>query len=245
MRKFLFLFFLVALIATSCVMDNSTSDVLHNSTGTVSFSTDMARGISASIEYPSLLDKVWVLTATKTDNGNTEGSGTYDDFILTDTLTLSVGSWRFTITDSSGSITGSVDAIIKVGSNLVSIAVHSTASKGTLSIEDCSFLVSKIGRVNYVDCYVDDARMNGTEWVISESMSEDGDYYVLPTISLQLSEGIHSVRLYFGMDNGGQSSDTVNIRVVKGMVTHLTIGEQDGNLSVTVYFEQVEAIYED
>ena len=78
MRKFLFLFLLVALIATSCVMDNSTSDVLHNSTGTVSFSTDMARGISASIEYPSLLDKVWVLTATKTDNGNTEGSGTYD-----------------------------------------------------------------------------------------------------------------------------------------------------------------------
>ena len=215
------------MICASCSQD----DVLDNSVGVISFDTSIARGITASIDYPSLLDKTWNLIATKLDGGQKVGEGEYDNILLTDTLgPFTVGSWRFTITDSEGLITGSVDTTIKAGSNTISITVRSTANKGTLLIENCNFLESKIGaHVNYVDCYVDDNRVNGTDWAVSPSMTEDGDYYVLPTLSLQLSGGIHTIRLYYGADNGGTSSETISIRVVNGMTTHFSLGEQEGN----------------
>lgn len=104
---------------------------------------------------------------------------------------------------------------------------------------------SKIGaKVNYVDCYVDDNRVNGTDWVVNPSMTEDGDLYTLPTISLQLAGGVHTIRLYFGADNGGTSTETVSIRVVNGMTTRFSIGEHEGNLSVSVSFDVVDAIVE-
>ena len=148
MKKSLF-FVLLVLIFCSCTLDNSVSDVLDNSVGTVSFCTDISRGVTASIEYPTLLDKTWTLVTTKMDNGGTVGQDTYENFLLTDTLTLSVGSWRFVITDSEDKITGAVIATIKAGSNTVSLTVHSTKNKGTLSFENCNYLTSKIGQVLY------------------------------------------------------------------------------------------------
>ena len=59
---------------------------------------------------------------------------------------------------------------------------------------------------------------------------------------MNLEEGIHTIRLYYGTDSGGFSSDTISVRVVNGMVTHFTIGEQEGNMSVLVSFDQVEAL---
>ena len=139
--------------------------------------------------------------------------------------------------------TGSVTTTIKPGSNTISIPLHSTSNKGTLLVENCNFLKSKVGaKVNYVDFYVDEQRLNGTEWVVTDAMTEDGDYYVLPTLTLQLSGGVHSIRLYYGADNGGFSSETVNIRIVNGMTTHFSIGEQSGNLAMSVYFEILDAI---
>lgn len=237
MRKIVFFLFL-ALLLVSC-----SHDVLNNSTGYVSFTADRSRGVSAFIEYPALLDKTWTLEAVKTDSGAATGAGTYEDVVLTDAFgPFSVGSWTFTITSSDGSITGSVDTTIKAGSNSVAITVRSTSTKGTLLIEDCSFLASKTGEVNYVDCYVDDARVNGTDWVVSAAMTEDGDYYVLPDLSVQLSGGIHTVRLYYGTNNGGFSSETVSVRVVNGMTTHFSIGEREGSLLVSVSFDIVEAL---
>lgn len=105
MRKFL-LFVLLIAVLTACTLDNSTS-VLDNSVGFVSFDSSVSRGILASIEYPSLLDKTWTLAATKLDGGQRTGEGQYEDIVLTDSLgPFSVGSWRFTITDSEGTITG-------------------------------------------------------------------------------------------------------------------------------------------
>ena len=244
MRK-AFLFVLLLAVLVSCTLDNSTS-VLDNSVGFVSFDSSVSRGILASIEYPSLLDKTWTLVATKLDGGQRTGEGQYEDIVLTDSLgPFSVGLWRFTITDSEETITGSVDTTIKAGNNSIPITVRSTSTKGTLSIENCNFLESKIGaKVNYVDCYVDDNRVNGTDWAISPSMTEDGDLYTLPTITLQLSGGVHTIRLYFGADNGGTSTETVSVRVVNGMTTRFSIGEHEGNLSVSVSFDVVDAIVE-
>jgi len=73
-------------------------------------------------------------------------------------------------------------------------------------------------------------------------VAEDGDLYTLPTIALQLAGGIHTVRLYYGADNGGTSTETVSIRVVNGMTTHFSVGEREGNLSVSVAFDIQEAI---
>lgn len=241
MRKIVFLIEIVLILATACVLDNSTD----NRTGMVSFDTGISKGVTASIDYPNLLDKEWTLTATKKDAGATEGQGTHE-IILTDSVgPFSVGAWEFAVTDSDNLYTGTANANINVGANTVNITVHSTSNKGTLSIEECNFLVSKIGQVNYVDCYIDESRVNGTDWVVSSSMTDDGDLYVLPTITTKLNEGVHTVRLYYGTNNGGVSSDTVKVRVVNGMVTHFSIGEQEGNLSVAISFDVVEALVYD
>ena len=240
MRKILIVLAIVIGVLVSC-----SQNTLDNSVGSVRFVADVSRGVSASIEYPTLLDKVWTLTATKLDNGGTIGQGTYEDVLLTDSFgSFSVGSWRFTITDSDNSITGSVNTTIKAGNNTVSLTVHSTASAGVLSIEECNFLTSKIGAVLYVDLYVDEERINAP-WAMSQLTSEDGDYYVLPTVTLNLAEGIHSVRFYYGTDAGGVSSETIRIRVVKGMITHFSLGEQEGNLTITVAFDEINALVGD
>ena len=171
------------------------------------------------------------------DGGASTGAGIYDDFLLTDTLgDFSVGVWRFTITDTDNTITGTVNQNIHAGENDVAITVHSKSSSGTLSVEGCNFILSKAGNVLYVDLYIDNERVN-TGWVTAQLESEDGDYYELPTVSEKLREGVHTVRLYYATDNGGTSSDTVSVRIVGGMTTHFSIGEQEGTLSFSVSFD--------
>ena len=189
--------FIVMGIVVLVMLASCTQNVMTDDLGTITFTTDMSRGISASIEYPALLDKTWTLVAQKKDKGGTTGEGTYENFLLTDDLNpFSVGLWQFTITDSTGKISGSVTTNVKAGNNAVPISVHSTANKGILSIENCNFLISKIGNVLYVDLYLDGERIN-TDWVTAQLTSEDGDYYVLPTITQNLSQGVHTVRLYY------------------------------------------------
>ena len=236
MRK-VFLFVLLLAVLVSCTLDNSVSEV-----GFVSFDSSVSRGVTAYIEYPSLLDKTWTLQAEKLDGKSSTGAGQYDNIVLTDTVgPFSVGQWRFTITDSENSVTGSVIANITAGNNNISITVHSKASNGTLSLEECNFLKSKIGEVLYIDLYIDEERVN-TPWTKDNFITEDGNYYLIPTATVQLSEGIHSVRFYYGTDAGGVSSETINIRVVKGMITHFTLGEQEGNMVIAVSFDEVEAL---
>ena len=236
MKKLLYILFTLLLLS-SCTLHNSVADV-----GYFRFDPAQSRGVSASITYPNLLDKTWTLTAAKLDNKATTGEGTYDNVVLTDSFgPFSVGSWRFTITSADGSITGSVTTNIKAGDNTVSITVHSTATTGTLSFEDCNFLESKVGHVLYVDPYVDDNRINAP-WTVANFITDDDNYFVLPTFTMNLEEGIHTIRLYYGTDSGGFSSDTISVRVVNGMVTHFTLGEQEGNMSVLVSFDQVEAL---
>ena len=231
MRKGLLLLVVLALMC-SCSSDK---------TGTVRLSADSSRGISAYIEYPSLLDKTWTLSAEKVDGART-GEGQYENIVLTDELgPFSTGQWRFTITDSENKITGTKLQTINAGTNTVSITVHSTASKGILSVENCNLLLSRTGDVSYVDLYIDNERIN-TSWVISQIASDDGDYYELPTVTETLSEGIHTVRLYYATPSGGVSSDTVSVRIVKGMTTHFSIGEHEGNLAISVSFDTQEAI---
>lgn len=235
MKKLVFLLFAVLLLV-SCTENDGT--------GYLSITAEQSRGITASIEYPTLLDKVWNLTAEKLDNKGNIGEGTYDDVLLTDTIgVFSIGEWRFTITDSENKITGYVTTTIKAGANRVGITVHSTASKGTLIMDGCNLLLSKEGDVTKVDLYVDEQRVN-TQWLIENLSSEDGDYYVLPDVSVQLTEGTHTIRLYYALNNGGRSSDTVRVRIVNGAVTRFTIGEQEGNLYLTVSFDTVEALEE-
>ena len=236
MKKIIPFIFCLLLLCVSCAEHDP-------ALGTITFDTSVSRGITASIDYPSLLDRTWTLTAVK-NGGEDTGAGTYEDLLPTDAIgPFSVGSWTFTITDSQNLFTGSVTTTIKPGNNTISITLHSTSSKGTLLVENCNFLKSKVGaNVNFVDCYIDENRMNGTEWVVTDAMTEDGDYYVLPTLSFQIAGGVHTIRLYYGADNGGFSSENVNIRVVNGMTTHFSIGEQAGNLAVSVSFDIQDAI---
>lgn len=240
MRK-IFLFLIAAAVVVLC---SCTQDVLYNSTGTVTFEAALSRGVTASIDWPSLTDKVWNLTATKTDGGEATGQGTYEELVLADSIgPFSVGTWEFTVTDTTGSWTGTVTKVITAGSNTVAFDICSTAAKGTLSVENCNFLVSKIGtEVSRVDCYVDDSKISKSDWLISPDMTEDGDYYVLPTLTSQLAGGVHTIRLFYNTNNGGTSSETFSFRVVNGMTTHITIGEQEGNASFTVAFAIVEAL---
>lgn len=238
MRKS-FLFILLALLVL-CSCSQANVDQL----GILAFDTSLSRGVSASIDYPTLTNKTWNLTATKADGGADTGAGTYEEIVLTDSIgPFSVGSWAFTITDTTGKWTGSVNAEIKPGVNRISFSIRSTSNQGELSVEGCDFLVSKIGAaVNYVDCYVDEQRINGTEWVVTPAMTEDGDRYVLPTVTTNLPGGIHTIRLYYGADNGGRSSDPVSFRIVNGMTTHITIGEQEGNIMILIAFDIQEAL---
>lgn len=227
---------ILSMIFVSC-SQRGASDV-----GYVSFDTSTSRGISAFIEYPSLLDRTWNLTAVKLDSNGTIGAGTYEDILMTDAIgPFSVGRWRFAITDSAGKITGTSETTVKPGNNTIPVTVHSTETKGTLSVENCNFLLSKTGNVLYVDLYIDGERIN-TNWVTAQLSSEDGDYYVLPTITQNLSEGIHTIRLYYTTDGGGQSSETVSVRIVNGMTTHFSIGEHEGSLAFSVAFEETSAI---
>ena len=231
-------FILVLILIVSCSQQNLSD------TGYISFSTEVSRGITASIEYPSLLDKTWNLTATKTDGGASTGAGTYEAIVLTDSLgPFSIGTWTFTITSSDNKITGTVNTTIHPGSNSIAITVRSTAAKGTLSVENCNFLISSEGNVTYVDLYIDNERIN-TNWVTANLQSEDGNCYTLPTVTETLSEGVHTVRLYYATDSGGHSSDTISVRVVKGCTTHFSIGEQEGNMMLSISFNEVDAIVE-
>ena len=229
---------LVLLFIVSCSQQNLSD------TGYISFDPSVSRGITASIEYPSLLDKTWNLTATKLDSNGSTGAGSYEAIVLTDSLgPFSIGSWRFTITDSTGKITGTTDTTIYPGNNSIAITVRSTATTGTLSVEGCNLLLSNEGNVSYVDLYVDNERVN-TGWVIAQIDSEDGDCYILPTVTETLTEGVHTVRLYYATDSGGHSSDTVSVRIVKGCTTHFSIGEQEGNMMLSISFNEVDAIVE-
>ena len=234
MKKLLPILFII-LLMTSCTLHDSVEE-----TGYISFAPSQGKGVTASISYPSLLDKVWTLSAVKADNGARTGEGQYEDIVLTDSVgPFSTGRWTFTVTTDG--ITGTATTTIKPGTNTISITVQSTANKGTLSMENCDFLESKAGHVLYVDLYVDDQRLNAP-WTANDFTTDDGDLYSMPVFTTQLAEGIHTVRLYYGTDNGGFSSDPVSVRIVNGTTTHLTIGEQEGNISVLVSFDTVEAL---
>ena len=239
MKKFIFVFLFVLglLFLSSCSQEQGLGTVLLTAEST-------SRGVTASIDYPSLTDKVWNLTAVKTDGGADTGAGTYEEVVLTDSIgAFSVGASTFTLTDTTGKWTGTINTAIKAGVNRLAFIIRSTSNQGELSVEGCDFLVSKIGAaVNYVDCYVDEQRINGTEWVVSPAMTEDGDRYVLPTVTTNLPGGVHTLRLYYGADNGGRSSDPVSFRIVNGMTTHITIGEQEGNITITVAFDVLDAL---
>ena len=236
MKRLLPFLLILSMVFVSC------SQRVASDVGYISFDTSDSRGISAFIEYPSLLDRTWNLTAVKLDSNGTVGAGTYEEILMTDALgPFSVGRWRFAITDSAGKITGTSEASVKPGNNTISVTVRSTETKGTLSVENCNFLLSKTGNVLYVDLYIDGERIN-TNWVTAQLTSEDGDYYVLPTITQNLSQGIHTIRLYYATDGGGQSSGTVSVRIVNGMTTHFSIGEHEGNMMLSISFDEVSPI---
>ena len=93
MKKIIPFIFCLLILLVSCAEHNP-------ALGTITFDPSISRGITASIDYPSLLDRTWTLTAVKNGGDNT-GAGTYEDLLLTDAIgPISVGSWTFTITDS-------------------------------------------------------------------------------------------------------------------------------------------------
>ncbi len=245
MRK-VFLFVFLLMILSSCVLDNSTSDVLHNSTGYVTFS-DVARGLTASITYPEIYDKTWTVTAVKLDGGAATGAGVYEDALLTDTFgPFSVGQWEFTLegyANGAKVLEGSVTAEIKVGSNSVSVQVHTTASEGTLSFEGSNFSMAEKGAVTKVLLIVDNE--DAKSWNSIQMKTEDNDLYFLPTFTKTLSKGIHTLHLRYVFQSGDVVNEPdISFRIDGGAVTHITIGMTEGTFLFNITLDKVEALAE-
>ena len=245
MRKSVLLGILVLLgICCSCVLDNSTSDVLDNSTGYVSFS-DVDRGITASISYPEIYDKTWTITAEKIDGGADTGEGTYENVLITDTFgPFSVGQWRFTLEGFSGEtkvLEGTVETQIKVGNNTVSAHVHTTASDGKLSFEGSNFSMSEKGAVSKVLLIVDNE--DAKSWTSIQMTTEDNDIYFLPTFTKTMSKGIHTLHLRYVFQSGDVFNEPdISFRIDGGAVTHITIGMTEGTFLFNITLDTVDAI---
>lgn len=224
-------------ICCSCVLDNST-DVLHNSTGTVCILTGESRGISASIDYPELHSLIWSLTAVKADNGETIGEGTTEDALLTDTFgPYSTGLWDFTLKGYDNGVLiyeGSARHTVLSGPNTIEIQVSPAGDGGTLSVEDCTLAQAFKGNATTVSYLVEDTKVN----TVSFSLLELSDgVYSLPDKTVELEAGIHLFRL--GVSNmSGEITyiQSVRFRILPNCVTHLTIGMHAGTgaLEVTV-----------
>ena len=245
MRK-AFLFVLVLAALCSCVLDNSVSDVLDNSTGYVSF-CDESRGITASITYPGIYDKTWTVTATKLDGGSSVGAGTYDDVLLSDTFgPFSVGQWEFVLEGFSNGVKvfeGSVETQIKVGNNTVSVQLHTTASDGTLSFEGSNFMMSEKGAVTKVLLIVDNE--DAKSWTYMQMTTEDNDLYFIPTFTKVMSKGIHTLHLRYVFQSGDVVNDPdISFRIDNGAVTHITIGMTEGSFLFNITLDTVDALVE-
>lgn len=242
MKKNLFLFVITIILACSCVLDNSTSDVLDNSTCYVSFDAEHSRSLSASMTYPPYLDGTWTMTARKTDGGSSTGAGTYTDVILTDTFgPFSPGSWEFTL--SSERYTGTVETTLHVGSNQIAIRLHTTASEGTLSFEDSNFTMSEKGAVTKVLLIVDGE--DAKSWTYMQMTTEDGDLYMIPKFTKTLSKGIHTFHLRYVFESGDvENEPDVSFRIDGGATTHITVGMTDGSLTFQIAVDTVEPLVE-
>lgn len=222
------------------------SNVVDNTTGQVSFFTKGTRGVSASIEYPTTLDKTWTVTATKTDTGNNLGEGVYEDFLLTDTLgTFSVGAWSFALQGYSGNnliFEGEVDFVVRAGNNSIPVAVHTVGAKGTLSVDGCNYTKTGKGNVTRVILKVDDEDLN--TWVIDNTYTPDGEYYELPGFSKKIEKGIHTMSLRYMTGETWTDSEPVAFRIDAQAITMITIGIQEVEMGLNVTIETVEAIVE-
>ena len=244
MKRLIFGMFLVITLACSCVLDNSTSDVLHNSTGYVSFS-DVDRGVTASISYPEIYDKTWTITAEKIDGGADTGAGVYEQALITDTFgPFSVGQWRFTLEGFSDGVKvfeGSVEAQIKVGNNTVSVQVHTTASDGKLSFDGSNFSMSEKGAVSKVLLIIDNE--DAKSWTSIQMTTEDNDIYFLPTFTKTMSKGIHTLHLRYVFQSGDVVNEPdISFRIDNGAVTHITIGMTEGSFLFNITLDTVDAI---
>ena len=238
MKKVTFILLAVLLVLVSCSQANT-------GFGTVSFNTETARGIVASITYPEIYDKTWTVTAEKIDGGASDGAGVYDDVLLTDTLDgFAVGQWRFTLEGFSGQqkvFEGSSTTIIKVGNNTVDVVLHTTADGGSLSLENCNFKMSEKGAVTKVLLVVDNE--DAKSWTYMQMTTEDNDLYFIPTFTKSLTKGVHSMHLRWVFESGDIVNDEdILFRVDNGAVTHITIGLTDGQTGFNVTLEKVEPL---
>ena len=243
MKRTLFVIIVTLLIVCSCTLDNSTY-VLDNSVGYVTF-CDSERGITASISYPEIYDKTWTVTATKTDGGASVGAGVYDDALLTDTFgAFSTGQWRFMLEGYDNGVKvleGSVTTTIKVGSNSVSVQLHTTASDGVLSFEGSNFSMTEKGAATKAILVVDNE--DAKSWTYMQMTTEDNDMYFMPTFTKTLGKGIHTLHLRYVFESGDvENEPDISFRIDGGAVTHIIIGLVDGSLLFSVSLDMVEPL---
>lgn len=258
--KKLSVFYLIMILAFTVGMFVSCSNEtkVDDATATVSFGrADTSRALSSSVGIPGANELYWSVTATKNDTGLASGAGTYNlngngvKGISNDVrLTLSVGSWSFTLegyTDSDRNPSSriyegtTVETLYKNDSKVINVDVRycgTTNGYGTVQLDGVllSNASSVAGKLK-VEVLTATTPYPTSIFTISENKTFSGMIRNGDGNPVQITPGVYQVR--FTLMNGDNAVLNPLVRyvvVLQGRNTVISgdIAEEQASISFKV-----------
>jgi hypothetical protein len=237
------LFILMAVVMVSCSQEMPKHNA--DAVGYVNFNNAQSKGadLTAYIAYPDAYGLTWTLTATKADSGSTEGEGSYEDSLLTDSFgPFSVGRWTFALegfnNNSIKLYEGTVTTTITEGSNNIAITLTpQTEGSGYLVFENCNF-DSTIGQSFKVTYGTGNDTLANVP--LSECTLREDGLYDVPRIRVGIEAGVQSVKMYVG----STLVHEMLVRIVPRIETVVTYGTFEGLSLFEVNVNEQSAIVE-
>lgn len=247
MRKFFVVLLFAVILLVSCSNEVSVSS--ENGLGYITFGETQSRAILASVDYESPYEKVWTITAVKTDNGETTGEGELTNVLLTDSIgPFSTGTWSFYLEGFEGETKvyeGSVDCTIQTGSNAIEVELESIGSEGSLSITGSNFSKPSGKTPTTVYLYLDNSSIES--WSASELTFQDNLYSIPSYQRTAIPKGVHTISLKcLCVENSLVETPlfSVSIRVDANATTSLSFGKFQGRVGVEATINGVDALVE-
>ena len=252
---------LIVSISFSLIISCSNESKIEDATATVSFGrVNSSRGLSSSVGIPGERDLYWSVTATKNDSGLASGAGTYalnadgaKGISNSIKLTLSVGSWSFTLngyTDSTRSdvskiYSGSTNEILqKNESKTINVDVSycgSTNGFGTVQLENIELSNANTSEADSLKIEVfsaDNLSSNVVTTTIRKDNSNKFSGMIMSEYNpAQLTPGVYKFRFTLVKDNREANNPLERyVIVLQGRNTKITgdIAEEQGNISFYV-----------